>query len=499
MLFKKKPEVIAAVDLGSNSFHMIVARIHDGQLQVIDAIKEMVRLASGVTPEHGIDAPTSKRALECLQRFAQRLGNMHAEHVRAVGTNALRRASHGREFLIAAENALGYPIEIISGMEEARLIYNGVSHCVSGIDLKSLVIDIGGGSTELIIGRNATPSMMESLHIGCVGMSMSFFGNGRITARRFTKAVLAAHQEFEPIAHSYKQMGWDQAIGSSGTARCIADNISDLKLGNGTLAPESLYALRDKLIEFGSADNINLPLIPPERATVLPGGLAILIAAFEALGIKQMQTSECALREGILYELLGSHEKMDMHSHTVTNLCARYHVDMQHASRVESTAMHLYEQAAEAWQINKPGLEQILRWAAMLHEIGLSVSHSRYQFHGAYLVEHSDLPGFNRQEQAEVATIISLHRRKLQQSLLERHSFPRQAQLLHLILILRLAVVMHRSRSEQAAPGLRIKIDKQVYGLIFPKDWLERHPLTKADLKQESEYVKIMGYRFEYR
>jgi exopolyphosphatase/guanosine-5'-triphosphate,3'-diphosphate pyrophosphatase len=172
---------------------------------------------------------------------------------------------------------------------------------------------------------------------------------------------------------------------------------------------------------------------------------------------------------------------------------------MQHASRIESTAMHLYEQAAETWQINTPGLEQILRWAAMLHEIGLSVSHSRYQFHGAYLIEHSDLPGFNRQEQAELATVISLHRRKLQQINLEKHPYPGQVQLLHISLILRLAVVLHRSRSEHPAPELKLRINRQSYTLVFPGGWLEQHPLTKADLKQEAEYVRIAGYRFEYR
>ena len=499
MPFKKRPEIIAAIDLGSNSFHMIVARIKDDQIQVVDAIKEMVRLASGITPEHGIDAPTSQRALDCLSRFSQRLGNMHAEHVRAVGTNALRRASHGREFLNAAERTLGYPIEIISGIEEARLIYNGVCRCMSKIDLKTLVIDIGGGSTELIIGQNATPSLLESLHIGCVGMSMQYFPDGKITAKRFKKAVLAAQQEFEPVAHSYCEAGWDQAIGSSGTARAIADNISDLKLGNGLLDLPSLYTLREQLIEYGDTGKINLPLIPPERAAVLPGGLAVMIAAFEALGIERMHTSECALREGILYELIGTQEKMDMHSHTVTNLCARYHVDMQHASRVESTAMHIYQQVAKTWQIDQPGWQQLLQWAAMLHEIGLSISHSRYQLHGAYLIEHSDLPGFNRQEQAEVATLISLHRRKLQQTVLEKHAFSRQAPLLHLALILRLAVVLHRSRSDHAAPEMKMNVNGPRYRLAFPEGWLNEHPLTKADLKLEAELVSVVGYRFLFK
>lgn len=496
---KKNPEVVAAVDLGSNSFHMIIARVQQGQLQVIDAIKEMVRLASGITPEHGIDRPTAERALNCLQKFGQRLGNMRADTVRTVGTNALRRASHGFAFLRAAEEALGHPIEIISGMEEARLIYKGVYHCNPKKDQRLLVIDIGGGSTELVIGRDATPEIMESLHIGCVGMSMKFFNDGEISKKRFHEAGLFVHQEYEPIAHGYKQLGWDQTVGSSGTARCIADNIADLKLSDGAITLDALYALRDILIEKNHVANIDLPLIPPERSAVLPGGLAILIAAFEAMQIEQMHTSECALREGILYELIGTDEKLDMHSHTVSNLAARYHVDMQHASRVESTAMHLYDQVAETWQINQTGLQQILHWAALLHELGLAISHSRYQLHGAYIIEHSDLPGFNRQEQTEVATVMRLHRRKLRLEFLENHAYSRQSQLLHIILILRLAVVLHRSRSEAAAPEIKTELFKQRYRLIFPDGWLNQHPLTKEDLKQEANYVKTAGYWFEYR
>ena len=499
MSLKKSPEIVAAVDLGSNSFHMIVARVQGGQLQIIDAIKEMVRLASGITPEHGIDATTAERALDCLRRFGQRLGSMHADYVRAVGTNALRRASRGLDFLNAAEEALGYPIEIISGMEEARLIYKGVCHCMQNREQKSLVVDIGGGSTELIIGHNKQPEIMESLHIGCVGMSMRFFENGKVSAERFSRAGIAADQEFEPIARSFKQTGWDIAVGSSGTIRCLADNIAGLKLSNGPITLDALYALRDILLRAEHVDKINLALVPQERAAVLPGGLAVLISAFESLKIGEMLTSDCALREGLLYELIGTDEKLDMHNHTVSNLSTRYHVDMQHASRVESTVVHFYDQVAEQWRLNQAGSKSTLRWAALLHELGLAISHSRYQLHGAYLIEHSDLPGFNRQEQAEVASVIRLHRRKLQQPFIERHPFPRQSVLLRLVLILRLAVVLHRSRSEQALPAIKLEVYQQRYRLVFPDNWLAQHPLTKADLKQEAEYVKSVGYRLEFQ
>lgn len=499
MFFRKQPDIVAAVDLGSNSFHMIVARIQQGQLHVIDTLKEMVRLGSGVTPEHGIDAQTAARSLAALERFAERLGNLHPNHVRVVGTNALRRANRSEDFLQAAEQTLGYPIEVVSGTEEARLIYSGVSHCRAADHRRLLVIDIGGGSTELVVGCGREPERLESLHIGCLGLRQQFFEDGRLGAKRFGRAVLAGHQELQPIVQAYRRTGWDLAIGSSGTIRCIADNIAALNLTGGDITLPALYTLRDRLTGSPGIDAIDLPCVPAERAPVLPGGLAILIAAFEALDIERMQTSDCALREGILYELLGSQGGKDVRLQTLSILAKRYQIDMQHASRVEATCLRLYHQAAQPWGLDTPRLEQVLRWAAQLHEIGLSVSHSRYQLHGGYLIENSDMPGFSRREQTEMAALIRMHRRKLRPDYLEGVAENRRGRLLRLAALLRLAVVLHRSRDNRPAPEIALTVNDRALELTFPPGWLDRHPLTVADLEQEARYQQTAGLELNWR
>lgn len=496
MFFKKNPEVVAAVDLGSNSFHMIVARVQQGQIHIIDTIKEMVRLGAGITPEHAIDEATTERAIACLQRFGQRLGNMHANHVRVVGTNALRRATYCDDFLQAAETALGHPIEVISGIEEARLIYVGVSHCLPTGDKKTLVIDIGGGSTELIIGQHHTPELLESLYMGCLAMSNRFFADGKITEKRFKKAGIAAHRELEPIANRYRKTGWDQTVGSSGTVRSINEYITSLGLPTNNITLEALYAVRDDLVKVGHSDNIKAINLPAERGPVFPGGLAVLIAVFEALQIKELLPSECALREGILHELTGTDGNQDIHSQTINNISQRYHVDMQHAGRVESCCRHFYQQVADTWDINKPHLLSVLSCAAQLHEVGLTISHSRYQLHGGYLIEYSDLPGFNRQEQREIAALIRLHRRKLKTDLyLNVFSEKRQNRLLKLSLLLRLAVILHRGRHDQPLPDIKLRAKTNELKISFPSKWLKKHPLTKGDLEDEAAYWQSINYQ----
>ena len=495
MFFKKNPEVVAAVDLGSNSFHMKVARVQQGQLHVIDTIKEMVRLGAGITSKHSIDQATTNRAIACLQRFGQRLGSMQANHVRVVGTNALRRADRCDDFLQAAEEALGHPIEIISGMEEARLIYVGVSHCLPTQNQKTLVIDIGGGSTELIIGEGHTPLLMESLHMGCLAMSNRFFADGKLSEIQFKKAAISAHLELEPIAHKYRNLGWEQAIGSSGTVRSINEYITSLGLPNNNITVDSLYAVRDNLFQVAHVDKIDAINLPAERGPVFPGGLSVLIAIFEALHIKQLQSSECALREGILHELTGNDGHHDIRTQTIANISQRYNVDRHYTARIEASCQNFYAQVADIWDINKINLLRILSWAAQLHEIGHTISHSRYQLHGAYLIEHSDLPGFNQQEQREIAALIRLHRRKLK--LEEYFAFinpKRQHSLLRLALLLRISVILHRSRNDQAPPEIILAADQQKLTMTFPNKWLKAHQLTKADLEDEAKHWKSIGY-----
>jgi exopolyphosphatase/guanosine-5'-triphosphate,3'-diphosphate pyrophosphatase len=499
MFNKKDSDLLAAIDLGSNSFHMTVARVKDGRMHVIDALKEMVRMASGITADHDIDGSTAARALACLQRFGQRIHNIPRENIRAIGTNAFRRAGRAKQFLAAAEKALGCPIQIISGIEEARLIYLGVQTCHPLPGQKKLVVDIGGGSTELIVGRDHAPGKMESLYMGCVGFSLEHFPDGKITSKRFTRAVLAARRELEPIASAYRKAGWEIAIGSSGTVRSIADNCIALKLDDRGITLHALYQLRELLLAAGHFDGIALPALPLERAQVFPGGLAILTAVFEALEVPHMIASTCALREGILYELVGRLDQRDIRSRTIDHLGQRYQLDQPHAHRVMQTALKLLEAVRTTWNLENPEDRVLLGWAAQLHEIGLTISHSRYHRHSGYLVENSDLPGFTREEQNLLAALVRLHRRKPRKEYYQGIEGEAAARLLRMAALLRLAVVLHRSRLQQALPDISVKTTPHALALSFPAGWLEAHPLTEADLQQEAEYLQTIGIELKIK
>lgn len=493
MFNKKDSDLLAAIDLGSNSFHMTVARMKDGQMHVIDAIKEMVRLASGVTADHDIEESTAGRALACLQRFGQRIHDIPEKNIRAIGTNAFRRAGRAKKFLAAAEKALGCPIQVISGIEEARLIYLGVQTCYPLPGLKKLVVDIGGGSTELIIGRDHVPGKMDSLYMGCVGFSLEYFPDGKITPKRFTRAVLAARQELEPVKNNYRKAGWEIAIGSSGTIRSIADNCIALKLDERGITLSALNYLREHLLAAGHIGSAGLPELPAERAPVFAGGLAILTAVFEALEIPHMISSTCALREGILYELTGRMDQRDIRGRTIDHLCQRYQADTAHAERIRRTALKLLESVHAGWALENPEDAVLLGWAAQLHEIGLAISHSRYHHHSGYLVENSDLPGFTREEQKLLAALVRLHRRKPRREYYEEVKAGECERLLRLAALLRLSAVLHRSRLQQQLPDISVEAGTHSLTLSFPPGWLESHPLTEADLRREADYLQAIG------
>jgi exopolyphosphatase / guanosine-5'-triphosphate,3'-diphosphate pyrophosphatase len=499
MFNNKNSDLLAAIDLGSNSFHMTVARVKDGQLTVIDTLKEMVRLASGITSEHDIEETTAARALACLQRFGQRIHDIPARNIRAIGTNAFRRAGKAKKFNAAAEKALGCPIQVISGMEEARLIYLGVQTCHPLPGQTKLVVDIGGGSTELIVGRDHAPDRMESLYMGCVGFSHEYFTDGKITPKRFQRAVLAAHQELEPVANGFRDAGWSAAIGSSGTARSIAENCIALKLDERGITLQALCRLREHLLEAGDIARHALPSLPAERAPVFAGGLAILIAVFEALEIRHMIPSACALREGILYEMSGRMDRRDIRDRTIAHLCRRYQVDSAQAERVRASALKLLESVRANWALENSEDATLLGWAAQLHEIGLTVSHSRYHHHSGYIVEHSDLPGFAREEQRLLAALVRLHRRKPRREYCDQIEPGEHGRLLRLAALLRLSAVLHRSRLQQALPEIAVSADSPALALSFPPGWLEAHPLTEADLQQEAEYLKAIGIELKVR
>jgi exopolyphosphatase/guanosine-5'-triphosphate,3'-diphosphate pyrophosphatase len=492
-------QVIAAVDLGSNSFHIKVARVVDGQLAVIDRMRDSVRLAAGLNDRKELDDEACERSLETLERFGQRLRDVPSHNVRAVGTNTLRQARRTGSFLANAEAALGHPIEIISGREEARLIYLGVAHSTAQDEGRKLVVDIGGGSTELIIGRQFEPLATESLYMGCVGMSREFFPGGVIDERRMRQAVLVARQELEYVEESYRRMGWDVAIGSSGTIRNIGEVIRNEEWSRKGITGKALSKLRDALIQTGRADKLDLQGLQPQRAPVFAGGVAILAAVFDALEVKRMTVADGALREGLLYDLIGRMDYTDVRGATIDDLCRRYRADEAQSQRVADTAVFLLERVASVWDLSDARYAQLLVWAARLHEIGLDIAHSQYHKHGAYILGNADLPGFSRQEQAEIAALVRVHRRRFATEDFDELPRRQRARLLRLAVLLRIAVALHRGRYDFDLTELAVETGSESLSLQFPPGWVADHPLTEADLSREQAYLKNAGVslRFE--
>ena len=492
-------EVIAAVDLGSNSFHMKVARVVDGQLSVIDRMRDPVRLAAGLNAGKRLDDDAVAQAIESLKRFGQRLRDLPGDNVRAVGTNTLRQARDTESFLSSAEAALGHPIQIISGREEARLIYIGVAHSTAQDQGRKLVVDIGGGSTEVIVGRRFEPLVTESLYMGCVGMSRGYFADGVIDATRMRKAMLAARQELEHVEKTFLDTGWDVAIGSSGTIRNVGEVIASREWSKKGITAKALSKLRDAVVQAGHVDKLDLPGLQPERAPVFPGGVAVLSAVFEALEIKRMTVADGALREGLLYDLIGRLGYGDVRAASIDDLCRRYRVDEAQSRRVAETAAALLDRTAAVWGLDKKSFSQLLVWAARLHEIGLDIAHSQYHKHGAYVIGNAELAGFSRQEQAEMAALVRVHRRKFAGEVFDPLPKRQRGRLLRLAVLLRIAVALHRGRQDLKLDRLRVEAGADSVSLAFPPGWLDDHPLSAADLSREQAYLNDAGISLRFQ
>ncbi|MBS3800035.1 MAG: Ppx/GppA family phosphatase [Thioalkalivibrio sp.] len=491
-------ETVAAVDLGSNSFHMIVARRQDGEVLKVDRLKEMVRLASGLNQWNRLDPDVAQRALDCLERFGQRLRQLPRGHARVVGTNTLRKMRDSQHFLRAAEEALGHPVEIIAGREEARLIYLGVAHTLADDSGRRLVVDIGGGSTEFIIGERFEPILAESLAMGCVTFTRQYFGSGKITRKAFAAAELRAGRELQPIAAAYRETGWEQALGASGTILALDRMVHEADLDTAPgLGQAALSRLRDRMIKQGRIENLNLPGLSADRIPVIAGGLAVLLGAFEALGIERMHPSDGALREGVVHDLLGRFRHQDVRGRTIHHLRRRFAVDAAQAERVQATVARLLAAVREAWGLDEDDADR-LDWAAELHEIGLALAHSKYHKHGEYILAWADLPGFSQPEQEELALLVRLHRRTLKAKVLGGLRMDRQRSVLRMAALLRLGVLLHRSRSPDRIPLERVEASPDGVALVFANGWLDAHPLTRADLEAENEEWQSLGMSLQF-
>jgi len=463
------------------------------QIYPLDAVREVVPLGGGLTADKRIDRATQVRALESLAKLAERLRGFPRQAVRAVGTNALRVAKNAPQFLREARQVLGFPIEIISGREEARLIYLGVAHALPVSAQRRLVIDVGGGSSEFIIGTGFEPQLTESLYMGCLSYSLKFFADGKIDKPRMKAAELAARQELAGIVHAYRAAGWDEAVGSSGTARSMENILRENGFADEGLTREGLERLRALLIKHEKADPDRIAGLRPNRAPVLPGGLAIMSAALDELGIEAMKVSEGALRHGVLYDLLGRVQHRDMREATVTQFVRRYHIDAAQAERVRNLSLKIYDGLAPGAERDEDVDRLVLEWAAKLAEIGLSIEHAQYHKHSAYVLSNADMPGFSRMEQARLARVVLAHRGKLskvQDAGLEGADWK-------LVFALRTASLILRSRTDSKLPFLRVAADAGGFAIDLPQSWLDENPLSADALDAEIGHWKSLGMKLE--
>ena len=488
-----KRQLYAAIDLGSNSFHMLIAGIKTQQLYPVDKVKQMVRLAAGLDQQKNITPKAMEVALECLRAFAQRLVDIPSERIKVVGTNTLRVAKNSATFIEQAEKILNQPIEIISGREEARTLYLGVAHSIPNDPYNRLVVDIGGGSTELIVGNGFKPILKESLYMGCVSLTRRFFADGKINQKNWQAAVTFARQQITPILQNYRMADWKNCIGASGTFRATAEILAANNMGLAGITPVNLQQLIEQCLHYGSIDAlINTPGLSQQRHDVYIGGLAIIAALFESFEIASVFVANGALREGLIYEMNGRLENSDVRGRSVQKIASQFDADMLQVDRVKAMAEKMTARIQQQTDLSDLQLE-LLNHAIHLHEIGLSIAHSQYQKHGAYIVRHADMPGFSRQHQIYISILVRQHRRKLSRSMMSDLSQRSQTGLLPLIVIMRLAVIFCRDRRPHDVAIKTLQWQDQQLTLSFEEDWLERHPLIQADLLEEADKLKYLG------
>ncbi len=460
--------LIAALDLGSNSFHLCLAKanIH-GEVRILERLGEKVQLAAGLDEERNLSEEATQRGLDCLRRFAQFISGMPQGSVRVVATNALREARNRSDFIRRAEEVLGHPVEVISGREEARLIYLGVANSMPDSGGRRLVSDIGGGSTEFIIGQGFESELRESLQMGCVSYTQRYFRDGKITPARYAQAYTAARLELMGIENSLRRLGWQQAVGASGTIRAVALAIKAGGHGNGEISPDGLAWLKRKVLKLGDVEKLDLEdqAGPPDH---LPGRTGHSRSNLRRAGTGADGSPEGALREGVLYDLVGRHQHEDVRERTISSLMQRYHVDPEQASRVEAKALKVLAEVGDAWELNDELHRDLLSWGARVHEIGLDIAHYHYHKHGAYLIEHSDLAGFSRQDQQMLSLLVRGHRRNIPADKLAEFAAEGD-KLVRLCIVLRFAILFHHIRGTQEMPSVRLKAEPKSLSVTFPR------------------------------
>lgn len=484
---------MAAVDLGSNSFHLVIARDIDGDLQLLHREKQRVQLAEGLSDELLLSEEAMERGLNVLKQFADTLKDLPADSVRIIATYTLRRAKNSATFLQRARQILPFPIEVISGQEEARYIYQGVAH-FEHFDGRRLVMDIGGGSTEFALGDGAVPLQLSSRNMGCVSYAGKFFRSGKISQRRFKQAIIQAEQELESIAGNFKRQGWQQAVGTSGSVKIIRDLLVQQEPEQPSIHLSGLLQLQQRLIAAGHTDQLDWPGLSPDRRQLLCPAVAIMIAAFQMLDIDSMQYVDAALREGVLNEMCQRLHDQDIRQLTIQSLQKRYQIDEEQCRRVQTTVQTLFKQVKKSWQLDTED-SRLLHWASQVFEIGLHINSSGIQKHSAYILQHANLPGFNQEQQLLLAAMVRFHRRKLKLDELPKLYLYSQQKVVPLLVMLRLAVLLNQKRRDHWLPELQVKATKQQLQLTLPGDWLAEQPVLVADLQQEQRLLAKVNFQ----
>ncbi|MFQ2455306.1 exopolyphosphatase [Aeromonas caviae] len=483
----------AAVDLGSNSFHMVIARLTEGRMQIIDRIKERVRLAEGMDEQRRMSQEAMARGLDCLALFAERLTNIKPDQIRIAGTYTLRRASNARDFVREAAKVLNHPIEIISGQEEARLIYQGVAH-TQHIEGQVLVVDIGGGSTELIIGEGFEHKALTSRKMGCVSFTQSFFGNGKLGEKAFNAAVLEAQHQLAPIINQYRKLDWQSCLGSSGSIRTVRDVLQGEEWTDGAITLAGLERLKEEMLKHKRVDQLKLAGLTEERQGVFAAAVAILLGLFTSLPIERMEYSDGALREGLLYEFEERLQHHDIRERTALALSTHYRIDKRQATRVERSVLSLFDALSGPWEMPEEPYRAILGWAARLHEIGLAINYSGIHKHSAYILQNTDLPGFNQDDQALLAALVRFHRKGLKLSELPALPNHDEQTVLRCIRILRLAVAAHHRRQDNLLPEWNVQAAGDQLVVTLPLDWCDENKLLMQNLEKEHRYCHEQGW-----
>lgn len=485
---------LAALDIGSNSFHFVFARLHNNHIQILHTEKYRVKLADGLNKNNELNQAAIERGVATLNNLATTTEKLTQENFRVVATYTLRQASNAQEFLAAAEKVFPFNIEIISGHEEARLIYQGVSH-YSEPNLKQFVIDIGGGSTECIIGKQEKIFTLASLNIGCVSFQKAYFKDTQIKEKYFKKAILAAKREIESIVNRFTRSGWQSVTGTSGTIKSIHRIINANNDIPTPITLSHLNHLKQQLIAFADLDKVDIKGLKDNRRDVLCSGVAILIALMEMFEIDEVHFCEYALREGVLYEQLDVLQFQNIKQHTVDNLSTRFAIDQEQASNVEQLALSFYKQISKAWKINKKTYKDLLSWAAKLHELGIEINPSGYHRHGAYIIANADLAGFNEEQQTALAWLIDNQRKKITPAKLHQWYLLDKTALSKVCCLLRLAILLCQQRQLSLLPEYHLAAKNNDLEMNFPKAWLLDRPLVDIDLFYEQEALQTLDIK----